>query len=186
MAMLIVGLLVWMFVEIAVIVAVSDAVSWLPTLLLLIVVGAAGAWVIKREGAASWRRVMDGIRAGQMPTNDLLDGFIVVVAGTLLLLPGFVSDLVALALALPPVRRVVRERMVESLQRRFTRRVGVAGGRGPTFGFGAPGYGAYQRPGGAGFGRGPAHDDDVIDLDAEEVFVDEPVAEIDPPREWPA
>lgn len=178
------ALLLMGVVEISGMVLVSQAVSWEFTLLALILAGAVGAWVVKREGTATWRRVMGGVRAGQVPTSSVLDGCLVVVAGFLLLAPGFLTDALALALAFPPVRKMVRERVSDHFQRRIAAQVSRT--RTTTvFGFGSPGFGAYARPG-DGFGGRP-HSDDIIDLDAEEVYViDEPIAEIDPPRERPA
>ena len=181
-----IGLLLMGVVELSVIVAVSSVVHWEATLLLLILAAAVGAWVVKREGTATWRRVMSGVRAGQMPTTSVLDGCLVVVAGVLLLVPGFVTDVIALALAVPPVRKLVRNRAVDHFQKRIAAQVSRT--RTTTvFGFGTP-------SGFAGFGNGfdaangrRVHDDDIIDLDAEEVYViDEPIAEIEPPRERPA
>lgn len=190
-SLLVVGLL-----EVLVFVAVSDAVSWLGAFVALVVVGAVGAWLVKREGGATWRRVADGINAGRMPTDSVLDGLTLMVAGALLLLPGFLSDLAAIALAIPAVRRFVRARAVAGFERRVASRTAAAGGA--TFGFGTTGFGTAGF-GTAGFGGGPfgtdpfgadrfgtrprIHDDDVIDLDAEEVFVDEPAGELDPPTD---
>jgi len=183
---LILGLLLVGVLEIAAVVLVANLVSWEVALLALILSSAAGAWVVKREGTATWRRVVSGVRAGQMPTTSVLDGCLVVVAGVLLLVPGFVTDLAALALAIPPVRRAVRVRTVDALQRRIALQVSRARTASTTvFGFGDPAaYQAYRRPGPDG--RSRPHDDDIIDLDAEEVFIDDPIAEIDPPRDRPA
>lgn len=183
MFVLIVGLLVFGLVEVSLLVALANAVSWEVMLLLVILSSAAGAWVVKREGTATWRRVMSGVRAGQMPTNSVLDGCLAVVGGFLLLVPGLLTDLAAVALLIPPVRSLVRQRAVDGLQRRIATQVSRA--RTTTvFGFGEPStFSAYQRPGGDTSQRGPVRDDDIIDLDAEEVFLDEPIAEIDPPRD---
>lgn len=173
--------------EVLVFVAVSDAVSWLGAFVALVLVGAAGAWLVKREGGATWRRVADGVRAGEMPTDSVLDGLVLMGAGALLLVPGFLSDLAAIALAIPPVRRAARRRAVASIERRVAAQAGRARATTTMFGFGDPtGFGSSF---GGGFGDPPGarrrHDEDVIDLDAEEVFVDEPVAELDPPRDRP-
>ncbi len=184
----ILGLLLMGVIEIAVMVAVSNALSWEVALLAIVLAGAVGAWVVKREGTATWRRVMSGVRAGQMPTSSVLDGCLVVVAGVLLLVPGFVTDVAAMTLALPPVRRLVRVRATDHFQRRIAAQVSRARTTTTVFGFGDPmSYGGFGGPGfGPGGTRRSNRDDDIIDLDAEEVFLDETIAEIEPPREWPA
>lgn len=185
MIAVIVGLLLMGVVEVSVLVALSEAVSWEFTLLTLILVGALGAWVVQREGTATWRRVMSGVRAGQMPTSSVLDGLLVLLAGVLLLLPGLVSDLMALALAFPPIRSRVRDRLTDHFQRRIAARASRA--RTTTvFGFGSPGFGF-----GTGFGAGGPDvaagrrfDDDVIDLDGEEVDLSNLRAgELPPPQD---
>lgn len=173
MAAYILGFLFLGLIELVVTVLVADAVGWIGALLGLILTSAIGAWMVKREGIATWRRVAEGMRTGQMPADALIDGCIIVAAGTLALLPGYVSDVVALALLVPPVRSVVRRRAAASVRRKVDLRVATIGNA-TMFGFGS-GPGPYRRP--------ASRDDDVIDLDAEEVFLDEPVAEIEPPRD---
>jgi len=182
------GLLLLGVLEIAGMIVVSEATSWIVTLLALTLAGAAGAWVVKREGIATWQRVMSGVRAGQMPTSSLIDGLMVMVAGFLLLVPGFITDVAAVALAVPAVRTAVRTRAADHFQRRIAAQASRA--RTTVFGFGtSPGFGGFGPGVGNPFGQpdGRRFDDDVIDLDGEEVDVtDDPIAELEPPRDRPA
>jgi UPF0716 protein FxsA len=110
------------FVELYVIVQVWQAVGGVETLALLVVVSVVGAWLVKREGVSVWRRLNAQLAAGNVPANEAIDGAFILFAGALLLTPGFVTDLVAILLLLPPiraglragVRRLVRNRIVES------------------------------------------------------------------------
>ena len=97
-------------VELAVIIQVGQAIGVVETLLLMVVVSVAGAWLVKREGIGVWRRAQRQMDAGVMPGRELVDGVLIMVAGALLLLPGFVSDCLGILLLLPPVRAVVRGR----------------------------------------------------------------------------
>lgn len=159
--------------ELFVLVKVSAVIGAVPALLLMICLTAAGAWVVKREGLGAWRRVQVGLRAGRVPTTDVVDGFMLLLAGALLLIPGFLTDVVGFALLVPPLRRVAGGFAAERLRRRVARRVRVVGRRlGPdepirtsTFG---PAYRRADDPFGAGPPRrGP--DDDVIDVEGEEI-----------------
>jgi UPF0716 protein FxsA len=94
--------------ELAVIIQVGHAIGALNTIGLLLAVGVAGGWLVKREGVGVARRLQRTVAAGRVPTTELLDGFLVLLAGALLLAPGFVSDVFAIALLLPPVRAVLR------------------------------------------------------------------------------
>jgi len=105
--------------ELAVIIRVGRQIGVGDTLLLLLVVSVVGAWLAKREGIGVLRRIQAQIQAGQVPGTELLDGFLVLAAGALLLTPGFLTDIVAIGLLLPPVRAGVRR----VLRRRFARRI---------------------------------------------------------------
>ena len=85
--------------------------SWLgvfPTIALLLLVSALGAVLVKREGLRVLRRMQEQVAAGNMPSNELLDAVCLLLAGVLLLVPGFVTDAVGLLLLLPPFRLILR------------------------------------------------------------------------------
>ncbi len=106
-------------VELAVIIQVGQAIGALNTIGLLILVGVVGAWLAKREGLAVYRRFRRQVEAGVVPGREIADGFMILLAGAMLLTPGFVTDVLALLLLLPPVRAAIRA----SVLHRVTRRV---------------------------------------------------------------
>ena len=112
-------LLVLPFVELAVFIAVVGQVGFWPALAAIILVGVAGCWLVKRQGLGVWRRADGRLRSGEVPSAEVVNGLLVLIAGGLLLFPGFVSDVLAIALLLPPVRAGVRA----LLFRRFEQRV---------------------------------------------------------------
>jgi len=121
-----VGVLVVLFLlvplaELYVIIQVGQAVGALPTIGLLIVVSAVGAWLVKREGMSVWRRFQRQVGGGAVPGQEIADGVMILFAGALLMSPGFLTDLLGIALLLPPVRAVVRA----SLMRRAAQRAGI-------------------------------------------------------------
>src|SRR6187200_2213651 len=91
-------------VEIAVIIQVGSWIGVLPTIALLLGVSIAGALLVKHQGLAVLHRVARDREEGQWPGQALVDGALILVAGVLLLVPGFVTDIVGLALLAPPVR----------------------------------------------------------------------------------
>ncbi|MBK9180080.1 MAG: FxsA family protein [Acidimicrobiales bacterium] len=105
-------------VELAVIVQVADEIGVAPTLALLLLVSLTGAWLVKREGFGVWRRMNEAVAAGRVPGAELIDAFVLLLAGGLLLVPGFVTDALGLVLLLPPVRAVVRRLLGVRLFRR--------------------------------------------------------------------
>lgn len=115
-------------VELAVIMQVGSAIGVWNTLGLLVLMSVLGGWLMKREGLGVFRRVQRTIDQGGVPTTDLVDGFLILFGGALMLTPGFLTDVLGMSLLLPPVRAVVRR----ALRRRFSvmavRRTGGAAG----------------------------------------------------------
>lgn len=107
--------------ELYVIIQVGQAIGVLDTLALLIVISVVGAWLAKREGIGVLRRIQRSLDAGRVPGTELVDGFLILLAGALMLTPGFLTDILAILLLLPPVRAVVRRQ----LRRAFARRIEI-------------------------------------------------------------
>ncbi len=107
--------------ELYVIIQVGQAFGALNTIALLILISAVGAWLAKREGISVWRRFQRQVESGSVPGREIADGVLILFAAALLMTPGFLSDVVAIALLLPPVRAVIRAAVL----RRAARRAGV-------------------------------------------------------------
>ena len=108
-----VGVLVLLFLvvplaELYVIIQVGQAFGALNTIGLLILISATGAWLVKREGMGVWRRFQRQVESGAVPGKEIADGVMILFAGALLMSPGFLTDLLGIALLLPPVRAAVR------------------------------------------------------------------------------
>src|SRR5215218_5828362 len=108
--------------ELAVLIAVGDWIGLVPTLILLLVVSVVGAWLAKREGLAAWRRLQLALAQGRMPTVEVTDGALILLAGALLLTPGFLSDVLGVLLLLPPTRAIARRQLPRLAERRLRRR----------------------------------------------------------------
>jgi UPF0716 protein FxsA len=110
-------------VEIYVIIQVGQWIGAIPTLLLLVVESLIGAWVVRREGRRAWGALRDTIRAGTVPGKELIDGALVLIGGTLLLTPGFVTDVVGFFFVLPFTRPFARRLVQVEVNRRAARRM---------------------------------------------------------------
>src|SRR5687767_5494170 len=86
------ALLVLPILEIYVIIQVGQVIGAGPTIVLLIAESALGAWIVKREGRRAWEALNSSFSTGRLPTRELSDAALVLVGGTLLLTPGFVTD----------------------------------------------------------------------------------------------
>ena len=105
-------------VELAVILQVGQTIGALETVALLIAVSVVGGWLVKREGMGVFRRISAAVQAGRVPGRELADAALIILAGALLITPGFLSDVLGIALLLPPVRAVVRPVLLGALTRR--------------------------------------------------------------------
>jgi UPF0716 protein FxsA len=131
MVLLVLLFLVAPLAELAVIVQVAGAVGVLNTIGLLIAVSLVGAWLAKREGVITLRRIQLALGRGDIPSREVADGALILMAGALMIAPGFISDVVALLVLFPPTRAVIRPVLVRSLAKRGRARVTVMGTRGP-------------------------------------------------------
>lgn len=104
-------LFIAMVVEITVLVIVGQAIGLLATVLLLIAASVLGMWLLRREGTRAFRALADAVRTRRAPHRELADGILIAAAGVLVLVPGFVSDLIALFLLFPPTRSIVTKRI---------------------------------------------------------------------------
>ncbi|HET9633640.1 MAG TPA: FxsA family protein [Terrabacter sp.] len=114
-----VGLLLLPILEIVVIVAVGQWIGGWPTFLLIVATSLLGAWLIRREGGRAWRELQQAVRSGRMPAREIADGIVVLAGGTLLVLPGFITDVVGLLLVLPFTRPVARSLLAAVISRRL-------------------------------------------------------------------
>src|SRR5215212_7482050 len=111
--------------ELFVIIQVGEAIGVWWTIGLLIADSVLGSWLMRHQGRTAWRRFNEALQAGRVPGREVLDGALVIFGGALLLTPGFITDVLGLALLIPPTRALVRR----VLARRLSQRVVVAGPR---------------------------------------------------------
>lgn len=95
-------------VEIALFVKSAQWIGVLPTIALAIAAGMAGVALLRRQGLDTMFRARAQMDRGEVPVAEAFDGICLAFAGALLFLPGFFSDIVALALLFPPVRAALR------------------------------------------------------------------------------
>jgi UPF0716 protein FxsA len=146
--------------ELVVIFQVAHAIGWLETFALLILVSIVGGALVRRVGLGVLRRAQQQLEAHQAPHKEMVDGLLVLLAGVLLFIPGFITAAVGLLLLLPPVRAGIRVLAARRLQRRVgTGFTFVRWGNG-VFGGGAvidaEGYEAHSPGGPPGSAGGPA------------------------------
>jgi UPF0716 protein FxsA len=105
-------------VELYVILWVGDRIGAVWTILLLAADSLLGSLLLRAQGRTVWRRFNEALAAGRMPHREVMDGVLVIFGGAFLITPGFLTDIVGLALLLPPTRALVRRMLVHRLGRR--------------------------------------------------------------------
>jgi UPF0716 protein FxsA len=145
--------------ELYVIIQVGEAIGLWPTLALLLADALLGSFLLKHQGRGAWRRFNQALAERRFPGKEVADGVLIIIGGTLLLAPGFLTDIVGLLLLIPPTRAIAR-----SVMRRFTiGRFAVVG---------VPGAGTFGGGGSGSAPRGASRDYD-FDATAEEVPVED-------------
>jgi UPF0716 protein FxsA len=104
--------------ELYVIDKVAEAIGIGWTLALLVADSVLGAWLLRAQGRAVWRRFNDILAQGRIPHREVVDGVLVIFGGAFLITPGFLTDIVGVLLLLPPTRAVIRRLLVRRIGRR--------------------------------------------------------------------
>jgi len=113
-----VAFLVIPIVEIYVLIQVGQVIGAWWTVLLLIADSIFGSWLLKREGLRAWRALQTALTEGRMPARELADAALIVFGGTLMITPGFVTDIVGLLAILPITRPIARRLLTTFVARR--------------------------------------------------------------------
>lgn len=153
------------FVELMLLMALGDVLGFAGTVALVLITGALGASLARREGMRVLQKTQEELSQGQIPEDGLLGGLLVLIGGVLLVTPGVLTDVFGFSLLIPPVRKL----WARMLRRRFER--AIASGNGVSFvsfggSFGAAGGRGGARAGGRGR-RGPR----VVEVEGHEVSV---------------
>ncbi|HEX8752587.1 MAG TPA: FxsA family protein [Solirubrobacterales bacterium] len=151
--------------ELYVIIKVGELIGVWPTLALLLADALAGSWLLRHQGRGAWRRFNEALAQRRFPGKEVADGVLIVIGGTLLLTPGFITDVFGALLLIPPTRALARRLLRRWTVGRFTV-VGFPGGGGM---FGRGGGGGGRGPEGPGGPDGPGARPYDFDASAEEM-----------------
>ena len=117
--LLFVAFVVVPLVEIYVLIQVGHVIGAWWTILLLVLDSILGTWLIRREGSRTWQALRLALSTGRMPARELADGALILVGGTLMLTPGFVTDALGILLILPVTRPLARRLLTQVVARRL-------------------------------------------------------------------
>jgi len=117
--------------EIYVLIQVGQVIGAWWTIALLIADSLLGSWLIRREGRRAWQALTSALETGRMPATELADAALILVGGTLMLTPGFVSDLVGLLVIVPFTRPFARRLLTRLVTTRLVGAVRAPNARPP-------------------------------------------------------
>jgi UPF0716 protein FxsA len=107
--------------EVWLLVKVGQQLGLLPTVLILIAEAIIGALLMRHEGSRAWKALNDAFTQGKVPTGELADAALILVGGILLMLPGFLTDIIGFVFLLRWTRPVARKIIAFFVARRISR-----------------------------------------------------------------
>jgi len=114
------GVLLGAVLELALLVFVARELGLLVTVLLVLATTVLGGWLLRREGVRAWRALRAAASAGRPVGAQVSDGVVGLVSALLLVVPGFLTDLLGLALRVPVARRIAGAGVRGLAERRFS------------------------------------------------------------------
>ncbi|MDN3653702.1 FxsA family protein [Thalassotalea ponticola] len=153
-------------IEIMVLINVGAFIGALPTILLVIITAWLGATMVRQQGLTTYQSVQHKLAQGQMPSDEIIAALLLLVAGVLLLTPGFITDAFGLALLWP----VSRSAIVKLVQQQLLK----ANKNGSAFFYSSTQqtyHDFYQQRNSSSQRRDDAGDD-VIDIEVESTVVE--------------
>ncbi|MFV2051205.1 FxsA family protein [Aliiroseovarius sp. YM-037] len=92
-------------IEIALFIQLGGAIGLFPTLAIVVLTAVLGTWLVRTQGALAINELRGSFSELRDPTEPLAHGAMILIAGALLLTPGFFTDTVGFLLLFPPFRR---------------------------------------------------------------------------------
>lgn len=146
------------WLEIVILLKVAARFGAMEAIVVVLATGFAGAALARHQGTKAWQAIRRTLRAGGIPSREILDGFFILCAGLLLVTPGLLTDSVGFLFLLPPFRGWVGR----LLARRFRMRMAPGG-----MPFGVPSPPSQEEPPEVSRQNG-----EIIDVEAERIDLD--------------
>jgi UPF0716 protein FxsA len=155
MAILVALFIVVPIVELYVIIQIGSLIGVWPTIALLLADAILGSLLLRHQGRGAWRRFNAALAERRFPGREVADGLLIAIGGTLLLTPGFVTDIVGAIFLIPPTRALVRRLLRGYVGKRFVV-------------MGTPGAFGTARPGPSSSSRGYDYEGTAEEIDADD------------------
>lgn len=108
-------------VELAVLIKLAQTINWVNTILIVIITGLLGALIAKHQGLSVLQKIQSELSQGNLPTDNIIDGFLVFIGGVFLIAPGLITDIIGLFIIIPYTRHIIRY----FLKRKFKKKLNI-------------------------------------------------------------
>ncbi len=105
--------------ELALLVEVGGRIGVAPTIAVVLITGALGAWLARAQGLRALQRLQQALGAAQFPGEEIFDGVLILAGGLLLLTPGFLTDVIGLCALVPGTRHLLKALVKRQVRRRM-------------------------------------------------------------------
>ena len=106
-------------IEIYLLIEIGSMFGALTAVMLVILTGFLGAFLARMQGLQTFFRIQESLREGRMPSGDLLDALLIVIAGLVLLTPGFLTDSAGFLLLIPATRNFIKYWLRRQIELRY-------------------------------------------------------------------
>ncbi|MCH8069451.1 MAG: membrane protein FxsA [Candidatus Marinimicrobia bacterium] len=97
------------FIEMMLLIKLGEVFGFWNTILLVVGTGVLGAYLAKAQGFWIWLQIQQELQTGRMPAEKLIDGFLILIGGIVLLTPGLLTDIFGFALLVPFSRNMFKK-----------------------------------------------------------------------------
>ncbi|MEK9772856.1 MAG: FxsA family protein [Opitutae bacterium] len=132
-------------IELYLLIMLGSRIGPMPTIGLIVLTGILGATLARQQGISVLSKIQGEMASGKPPTQELVEGALILVGGIVLLTPGIITDIFGFSLLVPPIRKAI----CRSLTRSFSKKVGKTTG----FSHSSGGFASFRKD-----------SDDVIDV----------------------
>jgi UPF0716 protein FxsA len=102
-------------IEIALLINVGEQIGGWNTVFIVIITAFAGAHLVRQQGLSTLMQAQQKMQSGSMPGQEVAEGLLLVIAGVLLVTPGFITDGFGFLLSLPMTRPVIARALMKTL-----------------------------------------------------------------------
>jgi len=95
-------------IELAILVKMGDVMGFWDTIAIIFITGVIGAHLAHSQGLRVWIRIQEELNYGRVPAEELMDGILILIAGFVLITPGFLTDILGFIIVIPWTRNLMK------------------------------------------------------------------------------